>query len=81
MSKKSKPNKKNRKNKFVNATIQGRMVLQICMYWGVYHLVLFLTMFLFHYVQFQSNSMQTNEMLTFSELFNEFTQTHVLELM
>jgi len=81
MSKKTASNKQKRKQKFVSSTIQGRMLLQICLYWGVYHLVLFLTMFLFHYVQYRSNSMHSNTILTFGELFNEFSQAHVTLLM
>lgn len=70
----SKPHRHKRKKLFVNSRIQGRALLRIGLYWGLYHFVLWQAMFVYHYMEHRLQLMTTpgTVPMTFLELYSDF---------
>jgi hypothetical protein len=61
-----------RKKSFVNARIQGRIVGRIAAYWVLYHLVLWLGLFVYRFVQHRAAVAGGAELLSIRELYSQF---------
>jgi hypothetical protein len=65
-----------RKKIFVSGMIQGRMLGRLATYWVIYHLVLFHSMFLYHYMQYWGETLAGAQSEPFLELYGSFASNH-----
>jgi methyl-accepting chemotaxis protein len=61
-----------RKRFFVNSIAQGHILMRFAMYWTVYHIVLWHTLFLFRFFQYRFELMMGEPPQTFGELYGSF---------
>jgi hypothetical protein len=61
-----------RRKSFVDARIQGRIIGRIAAYWALYHLVLWLAMFVYRFAQHRAAVAAGAELLPFRELYSRF---------
>lgn len=77
MSSLSKREKKNLRRKlFVNKTIQGRALVHLAVYWGIYHVVLWHAMFVYRYFEYYRGVLNGDQMETFGALYGDFIARH-----
>jgi len=76
MAAKQNPHKHARKKLFVSRKIQGRMLLKLALYWGVYHLVLWHAMFVYRYLQYRADVLGGATQVPFAELYSTFVTQH-----
>lgn len=61
-----------RRAKFVSSLIQGRMLAKLCVYWCVYHFVLWHFMFAYQFLQYRVLVLGGAPAKTFLELYAQF---------
>jgi methyl-accepting chemotaxis protein len=65
-----------RKKVYVSRMIQGRLLQRLAMYWGLYHLVLWHTMFLYRCLQYRGELLAGGQPVPFAELYGGFVAQH-----
>lgn len=61
-----------RKRVFINSMIQGRIMTRVAAYWVIYHLVMWHTLFLFHYFAYRVEVVNGAPSVPFAELYGTF---------
>jgi hypothetical protein len=61
-----------RRRFFVDRLIQGRIVGRIAMYWVLYHIVMWHSLFVFRYVQYRAGTLEGKPHQPFGELYGNF---------
>ncbi len=61
-----------RRRFFVDRLIQGRIVGRIAMYWVLYHVVLWHSLFVFRYLQYRAGTINGEPPQPFGELYGQF---------
>jgi hypothetical protein len=73
--------KKPRKKLFVSRAIQGRLLVKLAVYWGVYHVVLWHAMFMYRYFQYRADVLGGAPHVPFGVLYNSFVAQHYSMMM
>ena len=61
-----------RRKIYVNPMIQGRMLARMAVYWGIYHVVLWHAMFLYHFLEYREALLHGAQAVTVFELYRSF---------
>jgi hypothetical protein len=65
-----------RKKSFVNARIQGRIIGRIAAYWVLYHLVLWLGLFVYRFAQHRAAVAAGAELMSIRDLYYQFASEY-----
>jgi hypothetical protein len=65
-----------RKKSFVNARIQGRIIGRIAAYWVLYHLVLWLGLFVYRFAQHRAAVAAGAELMSIRDLYSQFVSEY-----
>lgn len=65
-----------RRKQFVSGRIQGRLMLQIVLYWGLYHLFLWHAMFLYGYADLRLSAVSSHTATSIREYYGHFSQEY-----
>ena len=57
---------------YVNKQVQGRLSVRMGIYWGIYHIALWQSLFIYRYFQYRLSAFEGGELLTFRELHSRF---------
>lgn len=68
--------KHSRRRFFVDRLIQGRIVGRIAIYWVLYHVVLWHSLFVWRYVQYRSATLSGEVPQPFGELYGQFVSDY-----
>ena len=67
------PTKRSRRRKvYVNPMIQGRLLVRMAVYWGLYHVVLWHAMFLYRFLQYRDAVLEGAPVVPFWDLYTSF---------
>jgi len=61
---------------FINARIQGRIIGRIAAYWVLYHLVLWLGLFVYHFARDRAEAAAGAELLSLGDLYGRFASEY-----
>ncbi len=59
-----------------NPPVQGIALRRLAFYWLAYHLVLWLSLFLYRYYQYRTNLLAGGEAISLADLYGRFTRDH-----
>ncbi len=65
-----------RRKSFVNARIQGRIIGRIAAYWVLYHLVLWLGLFVYRFAQHRAAVAAGAELMSIRDLYHQFASEY-----
>lgn len=68
--------KSQRKQQFVSGEIQGRLMVQISLYWFLYHVFLFHAIFVYQYAELRLTPTNSNTPLSLHAFYGQFLQDY-----